>query len=288
MPGTARSRELKLRTIRDLDRIADVHLRWMRGYHRVLLCGDATAPDVHCACSFGLWYGQIDPTEHEPWRDHLRHIEALHRQMHESAVRLARVSSQAPVAIADYERFAEHAYRFETAMRALQMKLMDDVCLIDHLTGVWNRSSLAQRLSDECERVLRHGGSCCLCMMDIDHFKVVNDRHGHVVGDRVLQTVAGIVQQRLRRSDSIFRYGGEEFLICLPRTSVDEALASMERIRVDIAAATVVEEGVPIRVTASFGIAELRPEAGIESGIESADQALFMAKTGGRNRSCRL
>lgn len=294
MPGTSRSRELKLQTIHELDRITDAHVQWMKGYHRALLCGslpepEVTAPDAHHSCPFGVWYRELDPEIHAPWQSQLRHIESAHRQMHESAAELVRKVPAGPLVADAYDRFADHAYRFKTGMRALQMKLIRDVCLIDHLTGVWNRSSLQQRVAEECERIQRYGGSCCLCMMDIDHFKIVNDRHGHAVGDRVLQTVAATAQQRLRRFDTIFRYGGEEFLICLPRTTIDEAVASVERIRADIAAATVVVDGLPdIRITASFGVAELRPDAGIEACIEIADQALFMAKATGRNRTCSL
>lgn len=292
MPGASRSRELKLRTIQDLDRIADSHIQWLHGYHRALLCGvspdpTVTAPDAHHSCPFGVWYRQLDLADYQPFTPHLQRVEAWHRQMHESAAALAQNRSDTAIVADAYDRFADHAYRFKTGVRALQMKLIKDVCLIDHLTGVWNRSSLAQRLSEECDRMQRYGGNSCLCMMDIDHFKLVNDRHGHAVGDRVLQLVAATAQRRLRRFDSIFRYGGEEFLICLPRASVAEAEASMERVRADIAAASIVlDDGQEIRVTASFGVSELRLATGCEDAIEAADQALFMAKATGRNRVC--
>lgn len=292
MPGMSSSRERKLQTIQELDRIADAHLQWMTGYHRALLCGvspapEVMAPDAHRACAFGVWYRQLDLAEYQPWTSHLQHVESLHRQMHESAVELARNARGAAIAAETYDCFADRAYRFKTGVRALQMKLIKDICLIDHLTGVWNRSSLGLRLSEEYDRMQRYGGTGCLCMMDIDHFKVVNDRYGHAVGDRVLQLVAATAQQRLRRFDTIFRYGGEEFLVCLPRTSVDEAASSMERIRADIAGAALrLDNGHEIRVTASFGVAELRLAQGVEESIEAADRALFIAKSGGRNRTC--
>lgn len=292
MPGMSSSRERKLQTIQELDRIADAHLQWMTGYHRALLCGaspapEVVAPDAHHSCPFGIWYRQLDLIEYQPWTSHLQRIDSLHRQMHESAAVLAESRSAAAIVAEAYDRFADHAYRFKTGVRALQMKLIKDICLIDHLTGVWNRSSLAQRLSEECDRMHRYGGSCCLSMMDIDHFKTVNDRHGHAVGDRVLQLVAATAQRRLRRFDSIFRYGGEEFLVCLPRASVAEAEASMERIRADIAGAALrLGDGQEIRVTASFGVSELRLATGVEECIDAADQALFMAKASGRNRVC--
>jgi diguanylate cyclase (GGDEF)-like protein len=292
MAGSSRSREIKLATIQELDRIAEAHLQWTHAYHRSLLCGESpdpevTAPDAHHSCPFGVWYRQLDLSEYQQWTSHLQRIDTLHRQMHESAAHLMLGRSGAAMSAEAYDRFADHAYRFKTGVRALQMKLIKDICLIDHLTGVWNRSSLNQRLSEECDRMLRYGGSCCLCMMDIDHFKMVNDRHGHAIGDRVLQMVAATAQRRLRRFDSIFRYGGEEFLICLPRASLAEAEASMERIRIEIAATEViVEDGTEIRVTASFGVSEFHSAADMDECIEAADQALFMAKATGRNRVC--
>ncbi len=209
--------------------------------------------------------------------------------MHASAAELAQNAPGNPIVPETYDRFSDHAYRFKTGVRALQMKLIKDVCLVDHLTGVWNRSSLVHRLSEECDRMLRYGGTCCLCMIDLDHFKIVNDRHGHAAGDRVLQHVAATAQQRLRRFDSIFRYGGEEFLVCLPKTELAEAIASMERVRHDLAQAVVVIDGEQeICVTASFGVAELRATQSIEACIEAADHALFVAKATGRNRVCSL
>lgn len=296
MSDNASSREIKLKTIQELDQIMNAHLQWMNGYHRVLICGEPPSPGVvaanaHRLCAFGTWYKNLDMAEYEPWSAHLKQIDSTHRQMHDTAADLvrgqARSATGPAIAAGDYDRFADHAYRFKTGIRALQMKLIKDVCLVDHLTGVWNRSSLIQRISEEYERMLRHGDMCCLCMMDLDHFKAINDQYGHAVGDQVLQAVTGVARQRLRRYDAIFRYGGEEFLFCLPKTSMAEAVESMERIRADIAATPIrLDSSSDICITASFGVAELSPLASIAESIEAADQALFQAKATGRNRTC--
>lgn len=267
-------------------------MQWMNHCHRTLICGivpdpEMTAPGAHHSCLFGTWYRNLDTIEHQPWLSHLKQIDRIHRNMHETVAKLVHGRPDAAVLAEDYDRFADHAYRFRTGIRSLQMKLIRDVCLVDHLTGVWNRSSLIQRLSEEYDRVIRHGYPCCLCMMDLDYFKTINDRYGHAVGDQVLQVVAGIARQRLRRYDSIFRYGGEEFLFCLPKASIADAVASMERVLADISGTPIpLDSGDAIHITASFGVAELSLLVSIEESIEAADQALFRAKTSGRNKVC--
>ncbi|MCP5267651.1 MAG: diguanylate cyclase [Zoogloeaceae bacterium] len=284
--------EIKLQTIKDLELIADAHLRWIHGYNRTLVCGDPPSPeimaaDAHHTCEFGRWYQSLDPASVKPLAGQLKYLGDTHRAMHESAAAIAGEAASGRIDAKRYDGFSDHAYRFKTGIRALQMKLIREVCLIDHLTGVWNRSSLIQRISEEHERMLRHGGSCCLAMMDIDHFKTVNDRFGHAVGDQVLQAATRTVRQRLRRYDAVFRYGGEEFLICLPRASMTEAVTLVERIRTDIAAEVVrTEDGTAIVITASFGVAELSPTLPIQNCIEAADQALLRAKAAGRNQTC--
>jgi diguanylate cyclase (GGDEF)-like protein len=127
-------------------------------------------------------------------------------------------------------------------------------------------------------------------MMDIDHFKNVNDTYGHAMGDRVLGTLLRQVKSELRPYDLLFRYGGEEFLICMPSTDLKNGSDAIDRLRQSLAA--VIFEGraeggaaPSFHVTVSFGLALLAPDVSVETSIERADKALYAAKAAGRNRA---
>jgi diguanylate cyclase (GGDEF)-like protein len=155
----------------------------------------------------------------------------------------------------------------------------------DPLTGVANRRALFAALGREIERYRRHPGDLAVVMFDIDGFKAVNDRHGHAVGDRVLQHVAGLASRIVRGTDTLARYGGEEFAIVAPETDCEQARQMADRIRKAISAAELTSEEGSLRVTASFGVAMLEDdEAGPESVMRRADVALYAAKAAGRNR----
>lgn len=283
-----------MNAIRDLDGAIDAHAKWLARLHRSLVCGTEFDPNVqdeqgHRSCLFGLWYYNRDDTDWQRWDDDLQVIGARHQAIHDKARALVgERTTQCQVSAAAFDEFSEHVAQFKIAVRSLQFRIINEVCLVDHLTGVWNRSSMFLRLAEEHERMTRHQQNCILCMIDVDHFKSVNDTLGHAAGDVVLQDVVDIVKQRLRSYDSIFRYGGEEFLVCLPNTSADEAVLAMDRVRADIAAATIrPDDERSIRVTASFGIAPLSESLALEESIEVADRALFCAKAKGRNQVCR-
>lgn len=155
----------------------------------------------------------------------------------------------------------------------------------DSLTGVLTRRGWFEAVASEIQRARRYGGTASVAMFDIDHFKTVNDTHGHPAGDTVLKTVAGTAGSMLRTNDAIGRLGGEEFAVLLPETGEADAVASAERIRATIASEVVETEAGNIQVTASFGVCELAPD--IETGeawLARADAALYAAKEGGRNR----
>lgn len=160
----------------------------------------------------------------------------------------------------------------------------------DQLTNSWSRRSILDMLGREKARAERTSESLCVCLLDIDHFKDMNDRFGHVTGDRILAAFARRVRGALRTMDSVNsnglksamgRVGGEEFIIVLPLTSLRGALRSAERIRKAVVRRPF--EGLH-QVTVSIGIAELRPGETVSSLIERADQALYGAKSAGRNR----
>lgn len=154
----------------------------------------------------------------------------------------------------------------------------------DPLTGLLNRRMLmaeAQRRTEEAER---YQGSLSALMLDIDHFKRINDKHGHLAGDAILKAVAGVAKECARRTDYLGRYGGEEFLLVCPNTEREEAAIVAERIRAATEQLDSASLGVASKVTVSVGVAELQQSASVSELIDAADRALYRAKRGGRNR----
>jgi diguanylate cyclase (GGDEF)-like protein len=154
--------------------------------------------------------------------------------------------------------------------------------LIDPLTGVGNRRRLEQALVTEISRASRTGTRLCAIMADLDHFKRVNDTYGHVAGDRVLTAFGDLLRRHTRAIDIVARFGGEEFVVLLPNTDLQNAIAIADRIRESLAACAI--ESLPNPVTASFGVAEMAPDEPGSGLLRRADAALYEAKHSGRNR----
>ena len=155
----------------------------------------------------------------------------------------------------------------------------------DELTGLHNRRYFNDRLMDELERIKRYGGRFSLILADIDHFKVVNDTHGHQTGDAVLAWLGRLFRDHLRHSDVVSRYGGEEFALLLLDTDKAKAVTIAEHLRAAVAEKA--GEAVGPRVTVSFGVATHGEDGhAFESLLEKADKALYVAKAQGRNRVC--
>jgi diguanylate cyclase (GGDEF)-like protein/PAS domain S-box-containing protein len=185
------------------------------------------------------------------------------------------------------------AFAGQAAVVLENARLFDEVhqlAIIDTLTGAFTRRHILELAVQEIERVRRYDHGLCIFMLDIDHFKVVNDTYGHLFGDTVLQKVIQWSWEILRRTDKIGRYGGEEFLIMLPETQLANGLLIAERIRGQIEKMALLYKEKPVRVTVSIGVScflGLSDEEGediLKTLIEEADQALYAAKTGGRNR----
>jgi len=163
---------------------------------------------------------------------------------------------------------------------------IQELALRDPLTGVLNRRALNGPLQRELNAGLRYGASACLLILDLDYFKSVNDRLGHVAGDDVLERVAALVQERVRDVDSVGRYGGEEFAVVLPHTDLSQAQVLAERIRAEIERRAFDLDDGSVRITASVGVASLHDSSidSIGRWIAAADSALYEAKSQGRNR----
>jgi diguanylate cyclase (GGDEF)-like protein len=157
--------------------------------------------------------------------------------------------------------------------------------IIDGLTGAHNKRYLLESLEKEIMRARRHERPLSFLMFDIDHFKKINDFHGHLAGDHVLKEIARIVQSRIRRDEIFARYGGEEFAIVLPETPIEGARQLAEGLRARVEASEFVFQSEQIRVTVSIGIAMLSDaERSSLEFIRTADTRLYEAKRSGRNR----
>ncbi|MFG6485595.1 GGDEF domain-containing protein [Roseateles sp. BYS78W] len=155
----------------------------------------------------------------------------------------------------------------------------------DELTSISNRRHLSERLAAEQLNQRHSGQTMSLVLIDIDHFKLVNDRHGHAAGDAVLRHFAATLQATLRSTDFAGRWGGEEFLVVTPQASADTAAALVERLR-EALAATSFDTAVPgLRITFSAGVAECAPGEDLHLAIDRADRALYQAKQTGRDRT---
>lgn len=177
---------------------------------------------------------------------------------------------------------ATHVKHLQDQLRQRNADL-DRLSRTDALTGMYNRRHLEQELARLHNDSIRHRAPLCVLLLDLDRFKHVNDTYGHAAGDDVLREFAGRVTAELRAGDIGGRWGGEEFLVIMPRTELDEALALAERVRAVTAAEPVVSAGDSISMTVSGGFA-LGPGDSPASLVQAADHGLYRAKEEGRNR----
>jgi diguanylate cyclase (GGDEF)-like protein len=166
---------------------------------------------------------------------------------------------------------------------------LEQLATVDQLTGLYNHRMFYSTLKNEIMRARRYGRPASLLMIDIDHFKRINDSYGHLAGDRVLERIGRLLKENLRAECSTCRYGGEEFAVILPEIGMEAAFTTAERLR-EIVAQTSFDNGTPdeIKITVSIGVSAF-PEsaAAVDELTSAADAALYAAKDAGRNRVVR-
>jgi diguanylate cyclase (GGDEF)-like protein len=201
---------------------------------------------------------------------------------------LIRTGAECDLRIRDLEQRMQKL-RHENLDLIVQNRVLSEVSSRDSLTGLYNRWYVLEKIDVELNRSVRHGSPMSVLMLDIDHFKRINDSFGHTAGDEVLRSVGQVLRESCRVYDVPGRYGGEEFCIVLPETRVGNTTTVAERIRRRLAAASMPVGSTSVTVTASIGIAGMDcvPEEGVLSSgdlIDRADRALYSAKHRGRNR----
>jgi diguanylate cyclase (GGDEF)-like protein len=182
------------------------------------------------------------------------------------------------------------AQALRTALDMRRIALLEQENITDHLTGVYNRRYLQRRLLEEFERARRYKVPLAILLLDIDHFKRINDERGHAIGDLALRHFGTVCLNAVRASDVVARYGGEELLVIAPHTTASQSLLLAERLRQRVESSALVVESEPsqrreVRFTVSVGVAALQPDDH-NCGVlfERADRALYCAKSAGRNR----
>ncbi len=278
--------------LKELEQAVYNHDQWAEMLYGTLICRlppdqRDINPEAHRVCRFGQWYHRAESStalgDHSGFAD----IGIEHERMHRCAANLLRASAAgAPISIKDYERFVSALKRLRLEIATVQRELEEAIYNLDPLTGTPGRVGMLTKLREELELVKRNARPCAIAMMDLDRFKSINDTYGHSVGDRVLTGSARYVMTHLRPYDKIFRYGGEEFLICLPDTDLQTGLDLIDRLRSELAALLHEVDGrPPLHATVSFGLAVLDPDIRVEAAIDRADKALYAAKAAGRNRA---
>ncbi len=266
-----------------------------------------------CGLTLGYWFGrpsQTSTSNSDPERDAakeaLRKIQRIaetmagNLQTHQSAVsdadgKLRQIDVErdgVDAVVAVVEELVEHNARIQEQLAEAQVKVdtlaqeivsQHQEARTDALTGCANRRAFDETSQFLHDDMSQGGAPYALIMLDVDHFKKVNDTYGHAVGDEVLRTIGRVLRNHVRGADTVARYGGEEFAVLIPDVSITQACFMAESLRMAIAAQLIAYEGGALKVTASFGVAVAAPGETADGLKERSDSALYAAKKSGRN-----
>ncbi len=276
--------------LKELEQATFSHDQWAEMLYGTMICRLTPdqrdlSSDAHRLCRFGQWY-HSERSAGIKRHPGFEQIGLEHERMHQYAQSLLRLTQdETPISIRDYERFVSSLKRMRLEITTVQRELEDSLFSLDPLTGTPSRMGMLTKLREEHHLVKRSVHQCAVAMMDLDHFKTVNDRFGHPAGDTVLKAFARFLVAHLRPYDKIFRYGGEEFLLCLPDTDAGAGRDILDRLREELGSLSHHADGADnFHVSVSFGLSQLDPALSVEETIDRADRALYAAKENGRDR----
>lgn len=279
----------KICALNELQQNIAHHYQWSQDLNRTLVCGtpprdDTMRIDAHCRCKLGVWLNSRGKRyfEHHP---RFQTIMQHHKKMHDLARDLAKCAIKGgKISETAYDAFQNAQNRLRDEIQTTHKELHDEIVSTDPLTGAETRSTMQERLKERINGTKIGKIRDWLVMMDLDHFKAVNDTYGHATGDEVLTAIAATVRSHIRSNDLFFRYGGEEFLLCISDVGETKILEITDRIRHSIEQTLVTaRDGASLTVTASLGITGLKPDESVEAAINNADKAMYEAKRAGRN-----
>lgn len=278
--------------IGQLERAEDHHIQWLTKLHEYLICGgpkpiNVCESDAYHHCKFGRWF-YTELSDALRAEDDFQEIEKVHREMHLSARQLIH-SWQADkhIELEEYQEFIKRQHQLTSLVSQIRDRLNVVLMSYDNLTGALRREAFMLLFEKEFMQSKRSKEEFCIAMLDLDFFKKVNDTYGHLVGDKVLQRTALTISHCLRSYDSLCRFGGEEFVILLPKTTLDEAKVVTERIRKKVEQQVVTtDDKIEVKVTISAGLAAVDARGDLDTNLDVADAELYKAKSQGRNRVC--
>lgn len=286
LTGTERP-EAILQALKGLEEAMASHAEWLKDWHVSLLSRldhAAKGQEMTRTSDFTAWY---DGPHHRVLSDNPvfdRVGDRLRHMVNESEAVADTARTTGTVPTEDYGAFMETVLAFNNDVRRLENDTWNRLANIDPLTGIGNRQAMFANLNVEHDRHSRSEQPCCVAMFDLDFFKAINDTHGHVAGDTVLRSVASLLAASIRPYDRVYRYGGEEFLMCLPNTDPRAAWAIVERLRLKVSSWSVpIKGGIQLQVSVSVGVAPMTAVDSVETALDRADAALYTAKRNGRN-----
>lgn len=278
--------------INEVDLAHTYHSKWYKNILRNLVTN--TQPDTvdlqsnaHELFDFGIWYKKFDQTAFMKENSTFQLLAQTHYRVHAQAAQLLqkRMTNQT-ISTEEWDQFDLTIDEMQYKFKLLRSELLEKISDRDPLTKARNRTTMLHTLRQYHALYQKDELRSALIMFDLDHFKKINDTYGHAVGDEALIAVVKWAKQLLRSHDFIYRYGGEEFLLLMPDTNLEQAQVVAERLRVGIAELRIPFERfqTKVQVTASFGVTAFTEYRTVEESIDLADEAMYKAKAAGRNK----
>lgn len=275
----------------ELDAAVEAHLNWSR---RVMRCAvlrtspgdDVLAPKAHTLCRFGCWFVSKQSAFEKLSVQHTQRLLAVHQSMHDAIRSICQdVLAGQPGQSADLEVFEKTQAELIHLLAEFKTQFLATAVRHDHLTGLPLRYGLEEEFIELQRGCRRNRLMLYVAMIDVDHFKHINDKHGHPVGDIALRHLADTLKRHIRPGQPLYRFGGEEFLLLMQTRSSEEAVLAAQRL-INLVRDTPVQAPHigPLTLTITMGLCRAKEEMELHQAIECADKALYEGKRAGRDR----